>query len=58
MLVNSSIDYSGLLITRTLHRYKHQQRDFFNTLFTPTIPPSAYLQLGMKAACNKSGESL
>jgi len=28
--VNSSIEYSGLLITRTLHRYKHQLRDFFN----------------------------
>ena len=29
-MVNSSIEYSGLLITRTLHRYKHQLRDFFN----------------------------
>src|SRR5215472_13103445 len=30
VIVNSSIDYSGLLITRTLHPYKHQLRDFFN----------------------------
>jgi hypothetical protein len=30
-MVNSSIEYSGLLITRTLQRYKHQLRDFFNT---------------------------
>ena len=29
-MVNSSIEYSGLLITRTFHRYKHQLRDFFN----------------------------
>src|SRR5690349_11084756 len=29
-MVKSSIEYSGLLITRTLHRYKHQLRDFFN----------------------------
>ena len=29
-MVNSSIEYSGLLITRTLHRHKHQLRDFFN----------------------------
>jgi len=29
-MVNSSIEYSGLLITRTCHRYKHQLRDFFN----------------------------
>jgi hypothetical protein len=29
-MVISSIQYSGLLITRTLHRHKHQLRDFFN----------------------------
>ena len=29
-MVNSSIGNSGLLITRTLHRHKHQLRDFFN----------------------------
>ncbi len=29
-MVNSSIEYSGLLITRTFHRDKHQLRDFFN----------------------------
>jgi hypothetical protein len=28
--MNSSIGNSGLLITRTLHRHKHQQRNFFN----------------------------
>jgi len=28
--VNSSIEYSGLLITRTLQPDKHQLRDFFN----------------------------
>src|SRR5207248_5121356 len=30
IMVKSSIEYSGLLITRTFHRYKHQLRDFFN----------------------------
>jgi hypothetical protein len=30
LIVNSSIEYSGLLITRTLHPDKHQLRDFFN----------------------------
>jgi len=30
VMVNSSIGNSGLLITRTLHRHKHQLRDFFN----------------------------
>src|SRR5713101_5834087 len=30
-MVKSSIENSGLLITRTLHRHKHQLRDFFNT---------------------------
>jgi hypothetical protein len=29
-MVNSSIENSGLLITRTLHRYKHHLRGFFN----------------------------
>jgi hypothetical protein len=29
-MVNSSIEYSGLLITRTLQPDKHQLRDFFN----------------------------
>jgi hypothetical protein len=29
--VSSSIEYSGLLITRTLQPDKHQRRDFFNT---------------------------
>jgi hypothetical protein len=29
-IVNSSIENSGLLITRTLHRHKHQLRDFSN----------------------------
>ena len=29
-MVNSSIENSGLLITRTLHPHKHQLRDFFN----------------------------
>jgi hypothetical protein len=29
-MVNSSIGNSGLLMTRTLHRHKHQVRDFFN----------------------------
>jgi hypothetical protein len=29
-MVKSSIENSGLLITRTLHRHKHQLRDFFN----------------------------
>src|SRR6266850_7556454 len=28
--INSAIGNSGLLITRTLHRHKHQLRDFFN----------------------------
>ena len=28
--VKNSIENSGLLITRTLHRHKHQLRDFFN----------------------------
>jgi len=28
--VNSGIEYSGLLITRTLRRHKPQLRDFFN----------------------------
>jgi hypothetical protein len=30
VMVNSSIGNSGLLITRTLSRHKHQLRDFFN----------------------------
>ena len=30
LIVNSSIEYSGLLITRTLQPDKHQLRDFFN----------------------------
>jgi hypothetical protein len=30
MIVNRSIEYSGLLITRTLRHDKHQLRDFFN----------------------------
>jgi hypothetical protein len=29
-MVKSSIENSGLLITRTLRRHKHQVRDFFN----------------------------
>ena len=29
-MVKSSIENSGLLITRTLHRRKHQLWDFFN----------------------------
>jgi len=29
-MAKSSIENSGLLITRTLHRHKHQLRDFFN----------------------------
>jgi len=29
-MMNSSIEDSGLLITRTLQRHKHQLRDFFN----------------------------
>jgi hypothetical protein len=29
-MVNSIIENSGLLITRTLHHHKHQLRDFFN----------------------------
>jgi len=29
-MVNRSIEFSGLLITPTLHHYKHQLRDFFN----------------------------
>src|SRR6476661_8016215 len=29
-MVKTSIENSGLLITRTLHRHKHQLRDFFN----------------------------
>jgi len=30
VIVHSSIEYSGLLITRTLQPHKHQLRDFFN----------------------------
>src|SRR5947207_15954012 len=30
VIVNSGIENSGLLITRTLHPHKHQLRDFFN----------------------------
>jgi hypothetical protein len=30
LIVNSSIEYSGLLITRTSHPYKHRLSDFFN----------------------------
>jgi len=30
VMVKSSIENSDLLITRTLHRHKHQLRDFFN----------------------------
>ena len=29
-MVKRRIENSGLLITRTLHRHKHQLRDFFN----------------------------
>jgi len=38
VMLDSGIKNSGLLITRTLHRHKHQLRDFFNRhVLTSTI---------------------
>ena len=47
-MMNSSIEYSGLLITRTLHRHKHQLRDFFNrhASYHQSIPVSPVILAG------------